>query len=69
MEIQIGQVNIKIRVNVFDRKMAIQVIAPTLDFMAALIVEIDGNNESEPLTYNYKTYKRGDKDAEKSAIS
>jgi len=69
MEIQIGQVNIKIRLNVVDRSMKINIVAPMVGEMAYLKIFIDGRDEENPLTYDFKPYKKGDKDAEKSAVS
>ncbi len=69
MNIQIGQVNIKIAVHAIAGKGRIEIVSPMLDFMFRLDIDIDTNKKDEPVTFSTLTYERGDKDAEKSAIS
>jgi len=69
MEFQIGQVWVRVVISVFERKVAIKAIYPVggddMEYTEITIRDDEGN----PIDVVTTEYKRGDKDAEKSAIS
>lgn len=68
MEWQIGQVNVKVKLNLVARKGTITVVAPIIDDQMSLVkIHIDAN-QVDPIDIETLFYRRGEKDAEKSAL-